>query len=210
MTIVLSLVALVLVGLIGVIVWIGSPRGPRLQDVAPLREPHLARLDPQKVLLVTARGDPSTVGRKAFGLLMRTYFTLKGVPKGGPSFKAPRARWPSVEGPASEWTGLYAMPVPDTVKERPAAKGAEGLEVTLGTWEYGEVAEILHVGPYSAEGPTIDRLKAFITERGYEIAGPHEEEYLRGPGMIFAGDPKGYLTLIRYSVRRKAAAPAAP
>jgi len=40
-------------------------------------------------------------------------------------------------------------------------------------------------------------------DQGYEIAGPHEEEYLRGPGMLFAGDSKGYLTLIRYQVRRK-------
>ena len=209
MTIALSLVAFVLVVLIGVIVWIGSPRGPRLRDVDHLREPHLARLDPQRVLLVTARGDPNTVGRKAFGQLMRTYFALKGVPKGGPSFKAPRARWPSVEGSASEWTGLYAMPVPDTVTALPPTRGEDGLEVTLSTWDYGEVAELLHVGPYSEERPAIDRLKAFITERGYEIAGPHEEEYLRGPGMIFAGDPNAYLTLIRYSVRRKAA-PAAP
>ena len=209
MAIVLSLVALVLVVLIGVIVWIGSPRGPRFQDVAHLREPHLARLDPQRVLLVTARGDPNTVGRKAFGQLMRTYFALKGVPKGGPSFKAPRARWPSAEGPTSEWTGLYAMPVPDTVTALPPTRGEDGLGITLATWDYGEVAELLHVGPYSEERPTIDRLKAFITERGYEIVGPHEEEYLRGPGMIFAGDPGSYLTLIRYSVRRKAA-PAAP
>ncbi len=209
LTIALSLVAFVLVVLIGVIIWIGSPRGPQLKDVAHLREPHLALLDPQRVLLVTARGDPNTVGRKAFGQLMRTYFALKGVPKSGPSFKAPRARWPSAEGPTSEWTGLYAMPVPDTVKDLPATRGAEGLKVTLATWDYGEVAEILHVGPYSEERPTIDRLKAFITERGYEIAGPHEEEYVRGPGMIFAGDPKGYLTLIRYSVRRTAA-PAPP
>ncbi len=209
MTIALSLVALVLVALIGVIVWIGSPRGPRLRDVDHLREPHLARLDPQRVLLVTARGDPNTVGRKAFGQLMRTYFALKGVPKGGPSFKAPRARWPSVEGSASEWAGLYAMPVPDAVTALPPTRGEDGLEVTLSTWDYGEVAELLHVGPYSEERPAIDRLKAFITERGYEIAGPHEEEYLRGPGMIFAGDPNAYLTLIRYSVRRKAA-PAAP
>jgi hypothetical protein len=91
--------------------------------VAHLREPRLVTLPPQRVLLVTARGDPNTVGKKAFGQLMRTYFALKGVPN--------------------------------------------------------------------------------IADQGYEIAGPHEEEYLRGPGMLFAGDPEGYLTLIRYEVRRK-------
>jgi hypothetical protein len=207
--ILLLLVALVVIAAIGLIVWIGSPRGPRLRDVAQLREPHLTTLPPQKVLLVTARGDPNTVGKKAFGQLMRTYFALEGVPKAGPSFKAPRARWPSVEGPASGWTGFYAMPVPDVVTALPPRSAKDRLEVALTTWDYGEVAEILHVGPYSAEEPTIGRLKSFIADQGYEIAGPHEEEYLRGPGMLFAGDPGGYLTLIRYPVRRRAG-PSAP
>jgi hypothetical protein len=204
MRVVLALVALVAIVLVGVIVWIGSPRGPRFRDVAHLREPRLVTLPPQRVLLVAARGDPNTVGKKAFGRLMRTYYALKGVPRGGPGFKPPRARWPNVGGPASQWMGLYAMPVPDTVTELPARTETEGLEVTLATWDYGEVAEILHVGPYSAEEPTIERLKSFIADQGREIAGPHEEEYLRGPGMLFAGDPKTYLTLIRYQVRRKA------
>jgi chromate transport protein ChrA len=204
MKILLSLVALVVIALIVVIVWMGSPRGPRLRDVAHLREPRLGTLPPQKVLLVTARGDPNTVGKEAFGQLMRTYFALKGVPKGGPAFKAPRARWPDAGRVPGEWTGLYAMPVPDAVTALPASSAEDGLEVALTTWDYGEVAEILHVGPYSAEEPTIGRLKSFIADQGYEIAGPHEEEYLRGPGMLFAGDPGGYLTLIRYPVRRRA------
>jgi effector-binding domain-containing protein len=97
------------------------------------------------------------------------------------------------------------MPVPDSVTALPSKGPEAGLEVALATWEYGEVAEILHVGPYSAEEPTVARLKSFIAERGYEIAGAHEEEYLRGPGMLFAGDPGSYLTLIRYPVRRRAA-----
>lgn len=96
------------------------------------------------------------------------------------------------------------MPVPDTVSAVPPTSARDGLEVALATWEYGEVAEILHVGPYTTEDPTVARLKSFIAERGCEIAGAHEEEYLRGPGMLFKGDPSSYLTVIRYPVRRKA------
>ena len=206
MKIVLALVALVVVVLIGVIVWIGSPRGPRLSEVAHQREPHLATLAPQKVLLVTAKGDPNSVGKRAFGRLMRAYYALDGVPKRGSSFKPPRARWPNAGGQATEWTGLYAMPVPDSVTTVPPGDGKDGLDVALATWEYGEVAEILHVGPYSAEKPAIARLQGFISDQGYEISGAHEEEYLRGPGMLFAGDPNGYLTLIRYPVRKRGAA----
>ena len=82
-------------------------------------------------------------------------------------------------------------------------EACQGLEVELATWEYGEVAEILHVGPYSEETPTIERLHAFIGVSGYEIRGDHEEEYLRGPGMPFIRvSPEDYYTIIRYQVRK--------
>lgn len=69
------------------------------------------------------------------------------------------------------------------------------------TREYGTVAQILHVGEYADEEPTIQRLHAFITEQGYEIAGPHEEEYLSRPGA------RQQKTMIRYQVRPKDAGP---
>jgi hypothetical protein len=201
LTVLAVIVVLVLAALV---VWVGSPRGPRLDEVAHLREPRLVTLPPQKVLLVTATGDPKIVAGKAFGALLKTYFRLKGVPRGGPSFKAPRGRWPiGSDVPAEQWTGLYAIPVPDAVTEIPPTAASEGLDVRLATWEYGPVAEVLHVGSWASEAPTIARLREFIDRQGCTIAGEHEEEYLRGPGMLFAGDPGGYLTLIRYPVRTK-------
>ena len=65
------------------------------------------------------------------------------------------------------------------------------------TWKYGTVAEILHIGPYSEEGPSIEKLHKFIGESGCEIAGAHEEEYLTRPTA------KVIKTIIRYPVRRK-------
>jgi hypothetical protein len=194
-------IALVLAGV--VVIWIGLPKGPKLEEVAHLAEPHLVSLPDQRVLVVRAVGDPNEVGKAAFGLLMKTYMKLAGVPKWGPELKAPRARWPlDPDVPADQWVGHYAMVVPDSVSTLPEASSAEGLTVEITTWGYGEVAEILHVGPYRAEEPTIDRLKSFVQAQGLEIAGDHEEEYLKGPGMIFRGNPENYLTLIRYPVRR--------
>jgi hypothetical protein len=69
--------------------------------------------------------------------------------------------------------------------------------VTLEEWSYGDVAEVLHVGPYAEEPPTIQRLHEFIAGQGYEIAGPHEEEYLTRPNARL---PK---TIIRYPVRQR-------
>ena len=206
-TVTLLLVAglVILVVLGAALVWIGMPRGPSLEKIQHLTTPHLVEMPPQKVLQVRAKGDPNVVGKKAFGLVMKSYFRLKGVPRGGPSFQPPRARWPGdLATPHEAWEGLYAMPVPDSVTELPPLRGApEGLTVELTTWEYGTVGQVLHVGRYDREEPTVAILMEFIRSQGYAVAGVHEEDYLKGPGMLFRGDPDRYLTLIRYPVRRE-------
>jgi len=98
--------------------------------------------------------------------------------------------------------GIYALPLSVSVSTLPVLGNNADPEVTIEHWEYGEVAEILHVGSYSAETPTIENLYTFIKEKGYRIAGPHEEEYLRGPGMFSAGNPEKYQTIIRYRVEK--------
>ena len=197
------LVVALAVILVGLVFWLGMPKGPSLGDVAHLQTPHILEMASQRVLLVKAKGNPNVVGKKAFGLLMKSYFGLKGVPKGGPSFKPPRARWPvGADTPMEEWEGLYAMPVPETVTEIRGVGAAEGLRVELTTWEYGEVAQILHVGGYDEEIADTETLREFIRAQGYQITGLHEEEYLKGPGFLFSGNPANYLTLIRYPVKR--------
>ena len=94
------------------------------------------------------------------------------------------------------------MPVPDAVEQVPEVGRAEGLTVDLTTWDYGSVAQVLHVGRYDAEADTIRNLHDFVRTQGYEVTGLHEEEYLRGPGMLFKGNPDRYLTVIRYPVKR--------
>lgn len=206
MELVVFAVALVAVALVAGVVWVGMPKGPVLKEVAHLQQPAIREMGSQKVLLVRARGDPNQVGKAAFGLLMKTYFRLKGVPKGGRSFQPPRARWAVGENQsADEWEGLYAMPIPDSVDEVPDVVGFGELMVELDRWEYGEVAQILHVGGYDEEARSVRVLEDFIREKGYVIAGLHEEEYLKGPGLIFAGDPSSYLTLIRYPVKKPVA-----
>ena len=198
-------VLVLLLAVVGVVLWVGSPQGPSLADVGHLRVPRITTLPAQKVLLVVTKGDPNVVGKRAFGRLMGVYFRLKDAPKGGPGFKPPRARWAlDPATPPSEWVGQYAIPVPQSVTSVPESDSRAGLRVEIATWDYGEVAEVLHVGPYAAEQPTIEQLKQFIEQSGYEVAGDHEEEYLKGPGMLLRGNPKDYLTIIRYAVRRKA------
>jgi hypothetical protein len=174
-------------------------KGPDVSKYDSLKDPRITQKADQRMLQVEAAGDPNTT--KAFGLLFQTYY--KNVKARG--MVAPLARWPRpLETPKAEWVGLYGLPVPASLDKLAETQSTPGYTVSLTTWQYGDVAEILHVGPYSAELPTVEKLKAFIESSGYVIAGPHEEEYLRGPGMFGKGDPEKYYTIIRYRVQKKA------
>jgi hypothetical protein len=183
---------------IGVAAW--SWRGPQASDLADLRDPRLTRLSDRRMLVIEAAGDPNVVGAQAFSALFRAYYRLEGVSRFG-SPPAPRARWPQpVPAAKSEWHGQYALPVPEPAVLNSADAAGGELVAAIRTWSYGDVVEVLHIGPYSAEDRDIQRLKEFAAAHGYRIIGDHEEEYVRGPGMIFRGDPDKYLTIIRLRV----------
>jgi hypothetical protein len=165
-----------------------------------LQEPRLIHRADEKMLVVEAVGDPNAVASKAFGALFRAYYGLEGVSRFSRP-PAPRARWPQpLDGPRTEWRGAYALPIPGHLGDLPATQTGEALTLSTATWPYGDVIEMLHVGPYSNEQADIERLWDFAADRGYEVIGDHEEEYVRGPGMIFGGDPDEYLTVIRLRV----------
>jgi hypothetical protein len=64
-------------------------------------------------------------------------------------------------------------------------------------WIEGEVAQILHVGPYDAEAPTIARLHAAIGLVGLRPRGCHHEIYIGDPNRTA---PDRLKTLIRQPV----------
>jgi hypothetical protein len=162
-------------------------------------DPVILEMPPQEMAVVTIKGDPNEVGNLVFPALYGAVYTLKFQrKKAGQDFKigALRARWPDAHlVPKDQWTGVWGLPLPAGVTEVP--QKVPGVPVAVETWEYGTVAQVLHLGPYSAEGPTIQRLHEFIAASGYEIAGSHEEEYLTKPGA------KVQKTLLRYPVRKR-------
>jgi hypothetical protein len=80
-------------------------------------------------------------------LLFETYFHVQGVSRAGPQ-PAPRARLDVFGGtPRNEWSGRYALPVPEAVSDIPE-KSAAPMPIAMRTWAYGDVAEILHMGSY--------------------------------------------------------------
>lgn len=176
------------------------------QEVDPaayeqLAEPRIVERADERVLEVRAVGDPNEIGSAAFGLLFQLYFS-SGAATG---FTPPvaRARWQEGldEIPPGEWIGRYALLIPETVESLPEHTPPDGVTASITTWEYGTIAEILHIGRYDQEQPTIERLKAFVEAEGYETFGGHEEEYVVGPTMAGEGNPAEYLTILRYRVR---------
>ncbi len=180
--------------------WLITSCAPSMKQYEPLKDPKIVKKADQKVIYIELKGDPNKMGG-AVASLYQIYFKL---PIKGKKMVAPRARWPKpFNTPRDEWVGIWALPVPDSVTSLPVLKEKTAYEIKLGTWEYGDVAEILHKGPYKTEIPAIEKLKAFIQSSGYGIAGIHEEEYLIGPGMFGPGNPEKYYTIIRYPVKKK-------
>ena len=164
------------------------------------KEPQILEMPPQKMAVVYGKGTPDKVFAEVMPALYGSVYTLKFdlKKKGLPTFKVSglRARYPDAHlMPKEEWTHIIALPIPEDTTSLP--QKVPGIEVKVETWEYGTVAQILHLGAYDEEGPAVDRLHQFIEENGYEIAGAHEEEYLTTP------DAKVPKTIIRYVVRKK-------
>jgi hypothetical protein len=165
-------------------------------------DPVILEMPSQKMAVVRGKGSPDKVFPQIFPALFGSVYTLKFDLKkrGLESFKVgcPRARYPDAHlHPMGEWLIAASIPVPEDTTSLPQKE--PGLEVKLETWDYGTVAQILHLGPYYQEMESIERLQQFITANGYEIAGPHEEEYLSKP------DAKTIKTLIRYQVKKSGA-----
>ena len=171
-----------------------SPKKPSKTD------PQIVEMPPQRMAVVTGRGAPDKVFSKLMPALYGSAYTLKFDLKkqGKPTFKVSglRALYPDAHlVPKDEWIHIIGLPIPGDTTSLP--QKVPNIEVKIEYWEYGTVAQILHIGAYDQEQPNIERLQSFIEESGYEIAGYHEEEYLTGPGA------KVMKTIIRYTVKRK-------
>lgn len=69
----------------------------------------------------------------------------------------------------------------------------------LESFTEGLAAQVMHIGPYAAEGPTIQRLHDFIAALGLELAGKHHEIYLGDPRR---SAPEKLKTLLRQPVAK--------
>ncbi len=80
------------------------------------------------------------------------------------------------------------------------AKDLPGLpKLRFESMREGVAVQILHLGPYSEEAPTIEKLHQYIHENGYELTGKHREIYLSDMRRTA---PEKLKTIIRQPVVR--------
>ena len=90
---------------------------------------------------------------------------------------------------AWKWTSMIMQPpyvtqelVQKALKQVEEKRNLPALsKMRFGSFHEGLSVQIMHIGPYSAEGPTIERLHKFIREKGYGLRGRHHEIYLSDP-----------------------------
>lgn len=196
-----------MIGILIIILVLGAlylimPKNQSFKEYEYLLNPHISDKPAQNMLVVESKGDPSLVGGKVIGFLYKAYYKQKAVKK---NFKMPtiRARWPYyTDIPKDSWIGYFALPIPDSVSSLIPVKNPDNLKISIQKWEYGPVVEILHVGSYDKETPTIQKLMNYISNEGYKVIGEHEEEYLKGPGVFSKGNPNKYMTIIRFRIQK--------
>jgi hypothetical protein len=79
-------------------------------------------------------------------------------------------------------------------------RGGKVDQVRLETFHEGLSAQVMHVGPYSEEGPTIQLLHGYIAEQGYRMRGCHHEIYLSDPRR---SKPEKLKTIIRQPIEKR-------
>jgi len=181
---------------------------------------------PMNFLMLDGSGDPNTAleYRQAIEALYGVAYTLKFASKkqgidftvmaleglwwmddmgsqyGDFDFAADKNLW--------KWTMMMVQPdhitppmVEAAIEELRRRKNPAALDkVRFERFHEGLCAQIMHIGPYSAEKPNIERVHAYIAEHGCEPAGRRHEIYLSD---LRRTAPEKLRTIVRQPMRKR-------
>jgi hypothetical protein len=177
---------------------------------------------PMNFLMLDGHGDPNTAQeyKDALEALYAVSYKLKFVSKKelGKDYVVPpleglwwaedmEAFTAARDKSAWDWTMMIMQPQWITQEMVEAAvkqvekKGLPALpKLCLETYHEGLAVQILHIGSYDDEAPTIAKMHhEFMPESGYEPAGKHHEIYLSDPRQVA---PEKLKTVLRQPVRK--------
>ena len=181
--------------------------------------PRLVRVPPLTFLCIDGHGDPNTsttyadAVRALFSMSFAAKFAIKRASGQNVKVSSLEGLWWAddmetfLTGRKSDWDWTMMIRQPDLVTgdlvERLAAevsakKSLPAIpDLRLVAIAEGTAAQVLHVGPYADEGPTIERLHAWIRDHGLVFEGHHQKHH-----EIYLGDrrraaPAKLRTIIR-------------
>ena len=152
-------------------------------------------------LMIDGKGDPNTSQefKDAIGVLYPLSYTLKFmIKKGGIGvdygvLPLEGLWWADdmssfMDDRREHWQWTLMIMQPELVTEQMVQEAnAQVLKkknpvslplVRFESFEEGKVAQIIHIGPFSEERPTVEKVHTFIEERGSQRRGKHHEIYL--------------------------------
>ncbi len=177
---------------------------------------------PMQFLMIDGHGDPNTVQeyKDAIAALYAVSYKIKFMSKKGLEkdyvVMALEGLWwaddmetfSTREKSAWDWTMMIMQPewitqemVTEAISQVEKSKGLVALpKLRMETYHESLAVQIMHVGSYDDEGPTLHRLHTeFIPENGYEMAGKHHEIYLSDVRKVA---PEKLKTVLRQPVRK--------
>lgn len=185
------------------------------------RTPHLVDVPELTFLMVDGHGDPNTSDdyAAAVAALFAVAYALRFAARraGGPDEKVgpleglwwvPDMTRFSIDDKSDwDWTMMIRVPgsTAAALVERTARDVAERKQLPaarrlrLERFTEGPAAQVLHVGPFAAEGPTVAALHAFVDDAGLTLRGKHHEIYLTD---IRRAAPERWKTIVRQPVGR--------
>ncbi|MCX6133870.1 MAG: GyrI-like domain-containing protein [Ignavibacteriales bacterium] len=185
------------------------------------KEVEIVRVPKFRYLMIDGSGDPnvSPAFAEAVQAMYTAAYTLKFMMKKEKGIDYPvssleglwwaddmnsfltgrRDRW--------KWTLMILQPKVVTkslffkgLKSAMEKKGLAALgRIRLESMDEGLCVQIMHIGTYAQEGPTIQHLHSFAKERNLELTGKHHEIYLSDPRKA---KPEKMKTIIRQPVQR--------
>lgn len=173
-------------------------------------------------LMVDGRGDPNTTAeyQTAVEALYSVSYTLKFMVKKGQGIDYTvmplEGLWWAEDWAAYtadrrddwQWTMMIHQPelvtaelVAEAIEQvRTKKKLERAADLRFESYQEGLAVQIMHIGPYSAEGPTLARMHhEFIPQNGYEMTGKHHEIYLGDPRRTA---PEKLKTVLRQPIRK--------
>ena len=186
-------------------------------DYVTPQKPALVEMKPAKYLAIAGQGAPEgKVFQAKISALYNVAFTVKMTRKfAGRDYTVSKMEglwWANsgkscLEVSPKDWNWKLMIRTPDFItqkdvdsaiaKLREKGKPAEVSEVKLETLDEGLCVQVLHVGPYDAEAPTIAQMEAFVGEKGLRFHGLHHEIYLSDPRRVA---PARLRTILRHPV----------